>query len=146
MLACMLHVQILYMGLTCYFLEYWLERAMGNAKQRTRGKITAQPAHVVVSMELDNRAQRRAALELGMLLQEDEVAQDGIVVIPRTVDSSNSIAAILGQSAAAGTCSLVGAAAIVPNSEWQEMKVGTQHCGCSSCGDCCICSQLWRTM
>lgn len=122
LLTCMLHVQIMYMGLTCYFLEYWLERMMGYAKQRTRGKITAQPAHVVVAMELDNRAQQRVALELGIMLQEKQAAQDGTLTIPSSAD--DTIAAILSRSAAVETCSVAGTAARVNDQEWALIQVG----------------------
>jgi hypothetical protein len=129
-LACQLHVQNLYMGLTCYFLEYWLEREMGCAKARTRGKITSQPAHVVVTMELDNRAQHQAALALGMVLDEDE--EDGHLIIPSS-SSSSSLQTYVEAAATLGTYRLPGRGRLIKADVWDAIQVtcyalsSTQH-------------------
>jgi hypothetical protein len=123
-LACQLHVQNLYMGLTCYFLEYWLEREMGCAKARTRGKVTAKPAHVVVTMELDNRAQHEAALALGMVLEESE--EDGHLIIPSTSQlssGSGSLQAYAQAAAAIGRYRLPGIGHLIEAGTWDALQV-----------------------
>lgn len=123
-LACQLHLQILYMGLTCYFLEYWLERAMGCAKARTRNKITARPGHVVVAMELDNRAQHQAALALGIVLQESE--EDGHLIIPGKDSSSSRIQSFVQAAQLLDTYRLAGSSRPIENNLWGSVQVGAK--------------------
>jgi hypothetical protein len=120
--ACQLHLQILYMGLTCYFLEYWLERAMGCAKARTRGKITAQPGRVVVTMELDDRAQHQAALALGIVLQESE--EDGHLDIPSRNSSSSRLQSFVEAAALVNQYRLAGGCYPIQHNLWAAYKVG----------------------
>ena len=120
-LACQLHMQILHMGLTCFLLEYWLEREMGCAKARTRGKITAQPGHVVVAMELDNRAQHEAALALGIVLQESE--EDGHVIVPSRGNSSSRLRTFVQAAALVDKYRMAGACRPMEDDLWQAVQV-----------------------
>ena len=139
-LACKLPQQILYMGLTCFFLEYWVERVMGAAKKRTRGKITHKPGRQVVAMELDNRVQHKMALELGLLLQEDGEDGNGSLLVPADLSSgsgggggagdghsfSSRIDAMLQAPARSARYNWVGKGAQPTCQEWDDFEVS--HC------------------
>jgi hypothetical protein len=70
-LACQLLEQVKYRGLTVYHREDWVEREVGAAKRRTRGKLTNNPEVIALQLDLDERALQRVALELGVELDED---------------------------------------------------------------------------
>jgi hypothetical protein len=48
-----------------------VEREVGAAKRRTRGKLTNNPEVIALQLDLDERALQRVALELGVELDED---------------------------------------------------------------------------
>jgi hypothetical protein len=94
---------------------------MGCAKIRTRDRIVAQPGHVVVAMELDNRAQHAASLELGIVLQESE--EDGHVIIPSSDDGESSLRAFVEASAKADVYRLGGSGYHIDSELWQAVQV-----------------------
>jgi hypothetical protein len=122
-LACQLPKQILYMGLTCFSLEYWLEREIGRSKGRTRGKITARPGHAVVAMELENRAQHEAALVLGMVLQE---AEDGQVSIPSSSsgDGGSRVQDFVQAAVLVNQYRMAGPSRLIERDVWAAAEVG----------------------
>lgn len=130
-LACQQTEQVKYRGLTCYHREEWLERAMGWAKRRTRDKITSDPAHVAVSVELDRRGLQRAALELG--IQDTEADDAGmpdtstacVHLSDWTARAAAAAPAVAAAAAATADGAMIGSADNMPAALWQTVQVRT---------------------
>lgn len=124
-MLCVLGVQAKYRGLTVYWLEAWLERAIGWLKRRSRDRVVHDAAHLAVSVELDNRGMQRAAAVLGKFKQEE--GMDGV---PRLLLGYSKLSELLHAPAAATHCAMYGDGQEMAADLWARIKVGSckQQC------------------
>lgn len=118
-LLCVLGVQAKYRGLTVYWLEAWLERAIGWLKRRSRDRVVHDAAHLAVSVELDNRGMQRAAAVLGKFKQEE--GMDGL---PSLLLGYNKLSELLHAPVAAADCAMYGDGQDMAADQWAKIKVG----------------------
>lgn len=119
-LLCVLGVQAKYRGLTVYWLEAWVERAIGWLKRRSRDRVVHDAAHLAVSVELDNRGTQRAAAVLGRFKQKE--GMDGV---PSLLLGYSKLSELLHAPAAAADCAMYGDGQDMAADLWSEFEVGS---------------------
>ena len=151
-LVCQLTAQVKYKGHTAYFLELWVERAMGWAKQNSKYRMHSVPEKQAVARALEFSSAERMALELGVKDTEEDngegggdAGQQGTVLQSWRLQVKKYSSSIGisdgGEDAAswqaAGT--LRGKGTLLTEEEWEDWqvsKVGLGRAGCIDQANC----------
>ncbi|KAF8072962.1 hypothetical protein HT031_000622 [Scenedesmus sp. PABB004] len=120
-LACVLHMQALYRGLTVHELELWVERCVGWIKRRSRDRVARDGARLALTEELDSRGLTRASAAAALQLARIANLQGQL---PPLILDRDSVAQLIAAPDAVAESSMLGPAQALSAEQWAPFKVG----------------------